>query len=786
MLSRRWSKSSRRSPRAGLKRQLLFEALDARELLATLTVGPSSQFSTIQGAVNNAASGDVIVLEATPLEGGFAESVNLSLMGSAVGGGPGNLTIRGFAEASGATTIIPTAGSAFFNSSAFNGNLTLEHLTLRPNVVTAGRDAGLNLVNFTGALKLSEVQVIDAADIGVEVVNSSGTFVFEQVDVRRNELGVTPIGIRLANFAGSGYLRGVSISDMLQTSILVEASSTTQTTIGIIESTVGGTGGSEAAGDDGIRILGSDSSVIHATIAGNNFDELPGHSLEIASSGSATLNARLFQNTIVNSEGLVRTAGKAAVKLVGSNTSQLNLDLEGNTVGGVLADSITLQGLNTAKINASIVDNLLTNVGSAADHEGILIFGDSLASATINALVSNNPIVSPFGSGIRVIGQGTSTYNVSIHDNFIFYSSPSDPLVPVFGTGVAAISAEGPTGHASNLNLRITNNEIGLPTDPNVTKPLSIRINRQTSGQTFRVEATGSSLGTYLAANNFLDGSQPSISNVSSSNIVPLGTFLPSLPLTIGSLVWADANKDGIRNDNELGVFGSTMTLVGTETVSGQAVARTVIVDGDGAYGFGALLPGTYTVTLTPPSGLDLTGFNRGEDEAVDSDFRQGIRAATVTLAAGTDRRNLDAGLIPTDGFVWKNQITVEDVNDDGLITPLDALLVIIDLNANGPRLLPAPSVAFTPQPFLDVNGDGVVNALDALLVILRLNTGGGGGNGEGEPLAPATSSSGSTTSDDPLLPPEFFAGNSANSQASSFSTEEDETSALDAFFADY
>ena len=53
------------------------------------------------------------------------------------------------------------------------------------------------------------------------------------------------------------------------------------------------------------------------------------------------------------------------------------------------------------------------------------------------------------------------------------------------------------------------------------------------------------------------------------------------------------------------------------------------------------------------------------------------------------------------------------------MITPLNVLIVINYLNANGPATLPVPpTAALTPPPYLDCSGDRDVTALDALLVI--------------------------------------------------------------------
>lgn len=72
----------------------------------------------------------------------------------------------------------------------------------------------------------------------------------------------------------------------------------------------------------------------------------------------------------------------------------------------------------------------------------------------------------------------------------------------------------------------------------------------------------------------------------------------------------------------------------------------------------------------------------------------------------------------------WQNTIQPVDVNRDGTVLPLDALLGINALNSNqfvqtGNRL---------PLPFgpafasLDVNGDGILSPIDILLVINHLN----------------------------------------------------------------
>jgi hypothetical protein len=251
---------------------------------------------------------------------------------------------------------------------------------------------------------------------------------------------------------------------------------------------------------------------------------------------------------------------------------------------------------------------------------------------------------------------------------------------------------------------------------------------------------SGSFIQTYMENANMMTTSSVTIYGGVAAVAVPLGTHLPKAPLVLGDLVWNDTIRNGVQDSSEVGVGNVLLTLNGTETVSGASVSRKLLTDSEGGYQFGALLPGVYTVTMAAVPGMELTGLDRKSasntdvDDEVDSDFRQGIRQATVTLAAGASNNNLDAGLLSFNGFIWNNQLLSEDVDDNGVVTPLDALLIIIELNSKGPRPLDPPTSTSTPAPFIDVDHNGSLTPLDALLVIIRLNSGGGG---EGE--SPAT-----------------------------------------------
>ena len=82
----------------------------------------------------------------------------------------------------------------------------------------------------------------------------------------------------------------------------------------------------------------------------------------------------------------------------------------------------------------------------------------------------------------------------------------------------------------------------------------------------------------------------------------------------------------------------------------------------------------------------------------------------------------------------WSNRDLATDVNDDNLTTPLDALLIVNELNLGGSRSLPGSASPATQMfGFLDTSGDGFLSAIDVLQVINRLNAASSMGVAEAE-----------------------------------------------------
>lgn len=89
--------------------------------------------------------------------------------------------------------------------------------------------------------------------------------------------------------------------------------------------------------------------------------------------------------------------------------------------------------------------------------------------------------------------------------------------------------------------------------------------------------------------------------------------------------------------------------------------------------------------------------------------------------------------LLAIDSGLVGNHFRAQDVNRDGIVSPIDALQVINFLNRNGAQTVAAASAKMAasaavpgsdPLDFarFDVNGDGVISPRDALMVINQLN----------------------------------------------------------------
>jgi protocatechuate 3,4-dioxygenase beta subunit len=248
-------------------------------------------------------------------------------------------------------------------------------------------------------------------------------------------------------------------------------------------------------------------------------------------------------------------------------------------------------------------------------------------------------------------------------------------------------------------------------------------------------EAAGGTTVTSQPVTLTTPGTNPdnSVSGVGTSNTnVDFGIFQP---LSLGTLVWNDANNDGKLDDGETGLANVPVSLLNS---SGTVIASTT-TNSSGQYNFTDLAPGTYSVRITPPSGyVSSTGTNG----SASGPFEPGSTNDT-DAGNGTDHGTEDAG----GATVTSQPVTLTSVgsNPDSGVGGSGTANDNVDLGLFQPLRLGGVA-------WLDTNNDGLLDHSEkpaANLTVTLLVPGTGGTyvpatNQHGQPITTTTNASGS------------------------------------------
>ncbi|WP_338663291.1 SdrD B-like domain-containing protein [Pararoseomonas sp. SCSIO 73927] len=147
-------------------------------------------------------------------------------------------------------------------------------------------------------------------------------------------------------------------------------------------------------------------------------------------------------------------------------------------------------------------------------------------------------------------------------------------------------------------------------------------------------------------------------------NNVAAGIFLPASISGANDFVFADNNRNGVRDAGEGGLAGITVQLLNPD----GTVAATTSTGADGTYSFAGVTPGQYQVQFVAPNGATFSPRNVGPDDTIDSDVspRDG-RTPLLTLAPGSAINDLAAGLFVPGGITGAGDIVFADNNRNGI-----------------------------------------------------------------------------------------------------------------------
>ncbi len=438
--------------------------------------------------------------------------------------------------------------------------------------------------------------------------------------------------------------------------------------------------------------------VIDNGTSGGNLDPMIGR-------GTVTVDVRAVNDAprVQSPLGTVTMIEDAPARVIDLNTVFFDPDVLSNS--DVLTFTV-VAGHNTALVTPTVSGGLL-NLQLLADKNGTTTITIRATDSTNQSVTTSfTLVVTPVNDAPRLVkalpnpttNEDVSPANVLLSPEFFFdpdiangdvltytINSNSNPLLvtPTVAGGTLAFSMGANRSGTSIIVLQVSD----------------------TSGQT----VTGTMTLTVVPVN---DAPVP----VADSYTVPRGTTLRT---TDPRGVTPDTNDNGVlANDSD--PEGNTMTAI----LVTPPTHGTVTLNSDG----------TFTYVHNGLSQVTDTFTYRASDGGA-----QNALGAITTVTLNIDKAPPSTHQNPLVVSTEDGNTGHRDVNADGFISPIDALLVINFLNTQGSRSvvgLPAP------PPYRDVNGDNFISPVDALLVINYLNNrgrAGGEGEMEGEGESPAT-----------------------------------------------
>ncbi len=159
------------------------------------------------------------------------------------------------------------------------------------------------------------------------------------------------------------------------------------------------------------------------------------------------------------------------------------------------------------------------------------------------------------------------------------------------------------------------------------------------------------------------------------------------LPVTLAGTVYEDKNDNGVLDSGEPGIPGVTLTLSGTN-IQGTAITATTTTAANGTYSFttdsngNLLLPGTYAITETPPSGY-LAGSNTvgTVNGTADGTLLTGNKIGSIVLVSNQNGISYNFGNLKP---VTIGGLVYEDKNDSGVFASGDTGIAGVTLTLSG------------------------------------------------------------------------------------------------------
>ncbi len=271
------------------------------------------------------------------------------------------------------------------------------------------------------------------------------------------------------------------------------------------------------------------------------------------------------------------------VTLTGTNDLGIAVSLTATTAANGSYSFISLRP-GTYTLTETLPANFLTGTDTVGSQ------GGTLGSGVIASIALTNGIVGTANNFAELVPASLSGY-VYVDANNNGSADAGEPtiagaVVKLTGTNdqgnaVSLTATTGVNGSYSFINLR-----------PGTYTLTETRPNGYTDG-TLSVGSQGGTAGVRSISGIAV------VSGTNGQN----NNFANLAPASLSGAVFVDSNDNGTFDTGETGIAGVTITLAGTDT-HGNAVNLTTTTGTGGAYQFTNLVPGTYSLSETEPSGF--------------------------------------------------------------------------------------------------------------------------------------------------------------------------------------
>lgn len=422
----------------------------------------------------------------------------------------------------------------------------------------------------------------------------------------------------------------VNVSDNLPDGIRITSATTTAGTVTIPASAEDTTA---ANPDDLLVNIGNLANGATVTIT-INATVLPGTTGTLTNVATvSTTDTTVTENVTANNTATETTGLTPAVDLRITKTDSADPVIAGNALTYTI--TVTNDGPSTAT-NVNLTDTLPTGVTftSATSSQGTVTNNAGVVSGNLGTLAPNASATITLIVGVNSATRGTITNTASVQatqtdtnttNNTATQETVINSSVDLVLTKVDSVDPA-TAGGSLNYTIVVTNNGPSSATNVVVTDTLpttlafvsgnsSVGTVTNASGVvTANVGALASGASATITINTTVaTAATGTITNTASvtgtetdtntANNSATQTTQLVVPGSISGFVYLDVNNNGVRDTGDTGIPNVVVNLTGTDG-NGATVTRQTTTDANGAYTFANLMPGTYQVVQTQPTGV--------------------------------------------------------------------------------------------------------------------------------------------------------------------------------------